>query len=313
MKYSETKSLLSSPPIQVPKEFAYRCMGALMCVCMYVNVHCASSVREEQGMWREAQRKMLTDTYREGVQAVFKVLTVSVTVCHNKPIEAAPLCLPLTEYCVCRRAEKNLCLTGRQRKMDSELTRNRKHWGKHPYQGQWKCQIKKGGYDEKIGRGTKFITISEIKCWWQPSDRCWLTFQPCQPGSSRSSDDNRAHLCQQSSARAYFMMGSFAGANMPQSYEIPQRQGQRAGQCISIWHRSKKNRYQGAAHFHLRVTKLFDVYKNLNPKIFCFIFVASLKKHATNFTCQSCTVENVGTTVVRAWPALAVKGWYYIC
>lgn len=66
-------------------------------------------------MKREAQGKMLTDTYTEGVQALFKVLTVSVTVCHNKPIEAAPLCLLLTEYCVCRWLSESVSQEDKER------------------------------------------------------------------------------------------------------------------------------------------------------------------------------------------------------
>lgn len=101
-----------------------------MCVCKYTDVQSVVPC-----MWRRrhTRRKLLTDTDREDVQAVF--LTVSVTVCHNKPTEAASLCLPLTEYYICRWL-KEFCLTGRQRKMDSVLTRNRKHRGKHPYQKQ---------------------------------------------------------------------------------------------------------------------------------------------------------------------------------
>lgn len=178
---------------------------------------------------------MLRDTYRVSTQAIFKVLTLSVTVCHNKPIEAAPLCLPVN--IALTDGWKNLCLTERQRKMDSALTRNRKHWAKHPYQRQWKCQVKKKKRRWKdrpwhwVYHNIRDKVLS--KCWWQPSDGCWLTFSPCQPSSSCSSSDSRAHLCQQSSAWHILWWD--------------QTQGQTC--LLQKQHLLCDNRYQNTTHF----------------------------------------------------------------
>lgn len=49
--------------------------------------------------WKKAGIKMLTDTCREELRVFLKILTVPVTVCHNKLIETVPICLRLTEHC----------------------------------------------------------------------------------------------------------------------------------------------------------------------------------------------------------------------
>ncbi len=97
---------------------------------------------------------------------------------------------------------------------------------------------KKKRYDEKIGRGTEFITISETKC-------------RLSVGGSRQIDA-ASHSCHANPAALVhletteltsvnrvqlglcFMTGSDTGANTSQSSNIPQRHGHGAGQYISI-------------------------------------------------------------------------------
>lgn len=190
MKYSATESLFI-PPSRDPKEFVLERERSCAFVGTQMYIMCPVCVRKKAHGEK-------ADTHTEGVQAV--CLTVSLTVCHNKLIEAAPLCLPLPEYYICRWLEE-FCLTGRQRAIDSALTRKRRA----SVSQTMKASSKKTRYDEKLATGPKFITTSETKCWWQPSDRCWLAFLPRRPASPRSSSDSRAYFCQQSSARAYFM------------------------------------------------------------------------------------------------------------
>ena len=170
--------------------------------------------------------------------------------------------------------------------MDSALTRNRKHWGKHPYRGQWKCQIKRRDMMRKDRpRHRVYHKIGDkvlSKCRWQPSDRCCLTFLPRQPSSSlvhpqttEITSVNRVQL------------GHISWLDQTQEQTCLGAQRFLKGRARERDSTSLSDTGPRAAAIRARRTLISVeliclMCTNLKKVIFCFTFVARLKEHRTD-------------------------------
>lgn len=173
--------------------------------------------------------------------------------------------------------------------MDSALTSNRKHRGKHPYQRKWKCQIKilKKRHDEKMTHQVHH------NIW----DKCCLSV-----GGSRQIDVG-SHSCHANpAAPVHLETTELTSVNRVEVGHISWQDQTQEQTCLGAqkflkgrardWDSihlyltsvQQWNRYQGTAHSsgEQQLSSLCNRAIWWVLRTFCFIFVAILKEHTTN-------------------------------